>query len=94
MEDIDPHAPGGPSDETIVERFAEPVDFRRVDPAASGLQDMNDAADDPAVIDPRLASSIGGKKRLKPRELFIRQPEMIAIHHRSPFEHRESQIHR
>src|SRR3954447_21045859 len=46
---------------------------------------MDDAADHPPIIDARLASRIGRQVRRYPRELPIRQPEMIAIHrHPSP----------
>jgi hypothetical protein len=43
-----------PSDETGVERLSWAVDIGRVDPAATGFQDMNDAADNPAIIDAKL----------------------------------------
>ena len=63
MEDIDPHALGGPSDETIVECLARAVGSRRVDPTTAGLQDMHDTADHPAIINPRLATSQTGRRR-------------------------------
>ena len=43
-----------PSDETGVEPLSWAVDIGRVDPAATGFQDMNDAADNPAIIDAKL----------------------------------------
>ncbi len=70
------------------------INIRRVDPAAAGLQDVHDAADNPPVIDPRLASSVGRQKWSEPRKLVFRQPETIAIYRRSPVEDRESHIRR
>ena len=55
------------------------IDIRRVDPAAAGLQDVHDAADNPPVIDPRLASSVGRQKWGEPRKLIFRQPETIPV---------------
>src|ERR1700729_3995654 len=90
MKDVDPDALGRPAHEAIVERLARTVDARRVDPAATGLQHMHDAADHPAIIDPRFAARIGGKMRLKPRELPLVQPETVSIHQWSPFGDLES----
>lgn len=90
MEDVFPNAFGRPPNEAIVERLARAVDGRRINPATPGLQHMDDAADDPAVIDPGLAPRIGGKMRLKPRKLAVVQPETVSIHHRSPFGDLES----
>ena len=52
---------------------------------------MHNAADDPAIIDARLAASVGRQMRHKPRELTIVQPEMISIYLRSPFGDLESE---
>jgi len=43
---------------------------------------MDDAADHPLIIDARLASRVGRQVRRYPRELPIRQPEMVATHRR------------
>jgi hypothetical protein len=51
---------------------------------------MDDAADHPPIIDARLASRVGRQVRRDPRELPIRQPEMIAIHRRPSSGARES----
>ncbi len=80
LEDIDPDALGGPSDEAIVERLARTVGLRRVDPSTAGPQDMHDAADHPAIINPRLAACVGWQQRRETCELILGQPEMIAIH--------------
>ena len=70
------------------------IDIRRIDPAAAGLQHVHDAADNPPVIDPRLASRIGRQKWGEPRKLIFRQPETIAIYRRPPVGDRESHIRR
>lgn len=85
LEDVAPDAFGRPAHETIVERLARTIDGRCVDPASTGLQHMNDPADDAAVIDSRLAARIGRKMRLQPRKLSLTQPEIVSIHQRSPF---------
>ncbi len=78
-EDVHPDAFGCPAHEAIVERLARTVDGRGVDPAPAGLQDINDPADDAAVVDPWLAPRIGWKMWLKPRELSFTQPKIISI---------------
>ena len=55
------------------------IDIRGVDPAAARLQYVHDAANNPPVINPRLASCVGGQKWREPRILIFRQPETIAI---------------
>ena len=79
MEDVEPYPFGRPAHEAVVKRLARPVEERRVRPAATGLQHMHNAADDPAIIDSRFAASVGRQMRHKPRELTIVQPEMISI---------------
>ena len=58
MKEIDPDAFGGPADIAVVERLAWPIIRRRIDPAPAGLQDMDDAADHPAVVNTRLAARV------------------------------------
>src|SRR5215213_2853042 len=84
LEQIDPHALCRPADVAIVERLARSVDTRRIDPAPTGLQHLNDAAYDATVIDARLASRIGRKMRRDPSELCLRKPEVIPIHRLLP----------
>jgi hypothetical protein len=52
---------------------------------------MHNAADDPSVVIPWLASGVGRQMWRKPRELPLVQPEMIPIHCRSHFGDLESQ---
>lgn len=46
----------------------------------SRFSDMDDAIDDAAVVNTRVASRIRRKMRLDPRELRVRELEMIPIH--------------
>ena len=79
MEELEPYSFGRPAHEAIVKRLAWAVEERRIRPAATGLQHMHNAADHPAIIDARLAASVGRQMRHKPRELTIVEPEMISI---------------
>ncbi len=79
LEQIDPHALCRPADVAIVERLARSVDTRRIDPAPTGLQHVDNAAYDPAIIDARLASCVSRQMRHHPRELRVRQPEVISV---------------
>ena len=82
VEQIDPDALGGPADIAIVERLLRPVFRRRIDPAPAGFEHMDDAADHPAVVDPRLAARVGGKMRRNLRKLRVRQPELVQNYRR------------
>ena len=93
-EDVRPNAFGCPAHKAVIERLMRAIDIRRIDPAPAGFQNMYDAADDTAIIDPWFAACIRRKMRLKPRKLCGVQPEIISNHYRSPFGDRESQNHR
>lgn len=80
-----------PAHKTVIKRLPRTIDRRCIRPAATGLQDVDDARDHPAVIDPGLAARIGRKMWLKPRELFRRQPKIMHAHHWFPFGNLESQ---
>ncbi len=94
MKDVSPHALGGSAHKAVVKRLPRTINRWRVGPATAGLQDMNNPADHSPIIHPRLAPRVGGKKRLKPRKLPLAQPEIIVIHHRSPFGNLESRNRR
>ncbi len=85
LEDRFPDTFLGPTDEAVIERLARTVDRWSIDPTTAGLENVNDAADDAAIIDPRLAARVGRKMRLKPRELSFGQPEVMVVHSRAPF---------
>lgn len=89
-EDVRPNAFRRPAHEAIVECLAWSIDRRRIDPAAAGFEHMDDPADDPPVVHTRLAPRVSRKKRFKPRELLLAQPETISIHEWSPFGDLES----
>ncbi len=72
MEDVGPDAFRSPSDEPVVKRLARTIDIGRIDPAAAGFEHVNDAANHPSVVNTRLASRIGWKKRREPRKLTFR----------------------
>lgn len=80
LEEIDPDALGGPTDIAIVERLARSIVGGSIDPPSARLQDMDDAADHPTVIDTRLAARVRRQMRCDPRELLLSQPEAIPIH--------------
>jgi hypothetical protein len=72
VEYVYPYALRCPADEAIVECFVRTIDLRRIDPASTGLQDLDNAADDPPIIDPRLAARIVRQKWLEKSELILR----------------------
>jgi len=72
LEYVYPYALRCPADEAIVECFARTIELRRIDPAPTGLQHLDDAADDPPIIDPWLAARIVRQKGLEPSELMLR----------------------
>ena len=85
VEEADPDAFLRPSHEAIVERLLGPVFGGRIDPASARLENMNDAADDPPVVNTRLAARVRRPVRLNLKKLRFRQPEKIAIHVGLPF---------
>ena len=58
LKEADPHALGRPTHIAIVEGFPRTIFRRRVNPAPTRLQNMNDAADDATIVDPRLAARV------------------------------------
>lgn len=86
VEKVGPDAFLGPSDIAVIERFLRPVIWRRIDPAPAGLQHMDDPADHPPVINPRLAPRVCRQMRRKQRKLCFAQPELVPIHSNFPSE--------
>ena len=72
VEYVYPYALRCPADEAIVECFARTIDLRRIDPAPTGLQNLDNTADDAPIIDPRLAARIIRQKRFENSELILR----------------------
>ena len=79
MEQVNPDALGSPANEPVVKRLSWPVDGRRINPAPTRLQHVDDAADHPEVVHPRLAARVRGQVRRDLRELLVRQPELIHL---------------
>jgi hypothetical protein len=53
---------------------------RTIAPAASASQNVNDAADDPAIIDAFDAACVRRQVGFNSQPLFIAQPKQIAAH--------------
>lgn len=78
LEQFDPDLLGRPAHEAVVERLLRPIDVpRRVGPAATGLQHMDNATDHPPVVYALLAPRVLRQKRCDLRELLVRQLELI-----------------
>jgi hypothetical protein len=73
MEDIAPYALGRPALEAVVECLPRAIRRWRIDPTTAALDEMDDTADDPTVVHPRLAARVGGKVLLQLRKLRFRQ---------------------
>ena len=86
VEHVGPYALFRPPDEAVVERLSRSVLGRRIDPTAARFQHLYDAADHAPIINARFATRVCRQMRFDLRELRVRQPEPIAIHHRSPSE--------
>ena len=57
MEQVHPYPFGGPADIAVVKRLLRNIRDRRVNPAPAGLQNMDDAGNDPQVINTSNASN-------------------------------------
>lgn len=68
LEEPTPDAARGPAVEAVVDRGGRAIGLGHVPPAAAGLEDMQDARDNPAVIHPRLAGLAARQMRLDPRD--------------------------
>lgn len=78
FEQLDPDPLGRPAHEAIVEGLLRPVEIaRRVGPTPSRFQHVDDAADHAPVVHALLAPCVVWQKRCDPRELLVRQPEMV-----------------
>ena len=72
VEYVYPYALRCPADEAIVECFARTIDLRRIDPASTRLQNLDNAADHPPIINSRLTARIVRQKWLENSELILR----------------------
>jgi hypothetical protein len=77
LEQVLPDTLGRPTDEPIVERLSRAILGWNVDPTAARLQRHDDAADDPAIVDPRHTPWFVRQQRCKSLPLRIAQPEPL-----------------
>ena len=73
-------AHGAPPLPAIVEGLGRAILTRRVTPSQPIAIGEDYAAEDPSIIDPRLAMALR-KERLQPLHLRVGQPEKVAHHH-------------
>jgi hypothetical protein len=84
MEKLAPYPFAGPADVAIIERLARSVIRRCIDPATARLENMDDPADHPLVIDTRLPPRVARQMRRNTRKLFVRKPKAIPTHSQPP----------
>ena len=78
---IEPHLPTGVRGNPRVDDRRVWTIFRRtVAPAAAAFQNMQDAADHTAIVDPRYATHICRQEGFDSRPLCVGQPEQIGSH--------------
>ena len=58
--------------------------WRTIAPAAAALENMDDPADDPTIVDPLHTANIGRQMPLDPRPLLVAQPKQIPAHDLNP----------
>src|SRR5579872_1503470 len=75
---LGPDAFGSPTHEAIVERLVRTVDRWRINPSPAGFQNMDNAADNPQIVNTRLATRVGRQMPYQLRKLVLVQPENIA----------------
>jgi hypothetical protein len=63
---------------------------RAIAPATAALENMHDAADDAAIVNPLHTANIGWQIRLNPSPLLIIQPKQIPAHNLDPSSKNES----
>ena len=78
------HAQPAPARKTVVQGLVRTVGGRGASAHQPASGDMDDAADDPAVIDPRHASRLVGQKWLQARKLSFCGLEVLIRHGESP----------
>jgi hypothetical protein len=74
-EQVFPDAALRPAHEAIIDRRRRAIFGRAIAPAAAALEDMNDPADDPAVVNPIYATNIRRQMRFNPTPFLIAQPK-------------------
>lgn len=72
-----PEASPRPAVPTIIDRRVRAIDRRAIAPAATRLQNMNDAANDPAIIDTTRTGLVARQMTLYRLPLCIAQPKLM-----------------
>lgn len=72
-----PDAPLRPAIVAVRDRCRRTIDYGHITPAASRLQQVQDARDHRAIVDPRFTRLTARKRRLDRRPCLIRQPEQM-----------------
>src|SRR5271166_5894137 len=80
LEDALPDTTLRPAIVTVVDRCRRPIDGQNVAPSTACLQDMQDAQDDRAVVDARLARPAARQVRAERLPGPIRQSEQTLRH--------------
>ena len=81
---IFPDAAACPACEAIIDCRRRTILGWAITPPATALQNMDDSADDTAVVCPLDASDVRRQTRLDPRPLIIAQPKQIPAHGPDP----------
>jgi len=83
-EQVLPKTPTRPAHEAVIDRRWRAIFGRTIAPAAAALENMHDAADHPAIVNPLNAAYIGRQMRFDPSPLLIAQPKQILAHDPNP----------
>lgn len=78
LEEPDPDAFARPSREVVVQLLAQTIAGWGINPALTGAQHVDDAADHPPIIDARHGTRLVRQERRQALPLSIRQPELPA----------------
>jgi hypothetical protein len=83
-EQILPKTPPRPAHEAIIDRRRRAILGRAIAPAATTLENMHDAADHPAIVDPLNTAYVVRQMWFDPPPLFVAQPKQILAHDPDP----------
>lgn len=87
-EQVLPDAAAHPTYKAIVDRRRRSILGRAIALAATGFQDMNDAADHTSIIGSLDTTNIRRQMRFNPFPLLVAQPKWILAHDPAPFQKR------
>ena len=84
-EQVFPQPAPCPAHEAVIDRRRRAIFGRAIAPAAAALENMDDPADDTAIVNSLYATDIGRQMRLDPKPLLVAQPKQIPAHDPGPF---------